>query len=284
MTNRRPPPPQGFDQGFDQDAEPFVRRRAVESTALLERPLFSDAFDGLPSRDSDDAAPSEQTDAERRVLSPADVPTGRYRIDEINDLDDLVDDLPDAHISEFDVSDMDGEVVDIAATTIMQLPPSMIGHHAPDPVEEIAVRKWSAGPQVHSASAFVDAANITLGDDDDDDDELPPLDPTAPPRRAALAPTMPFLSVSTVKAGFLVDAPAAFAEPAHTHAPAVPTSILTDVSTGEPGLRDTLDDALAALMAAQACADAGSVPRGLNAHLEKAVELLSRAIDLVDDG
>jgi hypothetical protein len=275
MTNRRPPPP----QGFDQDAETFVRRPAVESTALLERPLFSDAFDNLPSRDDDDDddAPTEQTDAERRVLLPADAATGRYQL---NDLDDLVDDLPDAHISEFDVSDMDGDVVDIAATTIMQLPPSMIGHHPPEPVEQIAVRKWSAGPQAMLPTP--DPANITLdGDDDDDDDELPPLTPP-PARRAALAPTMPFLSVSAVKAGaFLVDAPVALAEPPRTHAP-VPTSVVTDISTGEPGLRDTLDDALAALLAAQACADAGGVPRGLNTHLEKAVELLSRAIDLAE--
>jgi hypothetical protein len=272
--NRRPP----FPGSDEKPADVVVRRPAVESTALLERPLFSDAFDAVSSRDSSDDHRAEQTDAERRVVLPADERTGRYRLDDLHDLDDLVDDLPDAHVSEFDVSDLDGDVVDIAATTIMQLPPSMIGHHSPDVVEEIAVRKWSAGPP---APLPAPDANNTLGDDDDDDSELPPLN--VPQRRAALAPTMPFLSVSAVKAGFLVDAPPAFAEAPPTHAPAVPTSIVTDVSTGEPGLRDTLDSALAALMAAQACADAGGVPRGLNAHLEKAVELLSQAIELAED-
>jgi hypothetical protein len=241
--------------------------------------LFSDAFDAVSSADGSDEHRAEQTDAERRVALPADDQTGRYRLDELHDLDDLVDDLPDAHVSEFDVSDLDGDVVDIAATTIMQLPPSMIGHHAPDAVEEIYVRKWSAGP---AATLPRPDANNTLGDDDDDDErELPPL--TMPQRRAALAPTMPFLAVPAVKAGFLVDTSPSFGESAPTHAPSVPTSIVTDASTGEPSLRETLDSALAALMAAQACADAGGVPRGLNAHLEKAVEFLSQAIDLAEE-
>ncbi len=237
--------------------------------------MFSDAFGEISS---DEQAP-EQTDAERSVILPA--ATARSRVDEHNEhnnLDDVVSDLPDAHISDFDVSDLDGEVVDLAATTIMQLPPSMIGHHHPEPVERIAVRKWSAGPQVSSPLAMGDAANVTWegGDDESDDDVNVSLaDPTARPRRAALAPT--FLSVSAVKAGgFLVDAPA-LREPVDE-----PTARSAPTLAPQPGLRDLLDTTLAALLAAQACADANGVPQGLNAHLDKAVDLLSRAIDLVE--
>jgi hypothetical protein len=88
---------------------------------------------------------------------------------------------------------------------------------------------------------------------------------------------MPFLSVSALKAGgLLVDAPAPLAEPVHAARNA-------QALAPEPGLRDLLDTTLAALLAAQACADANGVPQGLNDHLDKAVDLLSRAIDLVED-
>jgi hypothetical protein len=48
-------------------------------------------------------------------------------------------------------------------------------------------------------------------------------------------------------------------------------------------LRATLEEAMAALLAAQSCADDRDVPEGLHGHLARAVQLLSTAQDLGDD-
>jgi hypothetical protein len=47
-------------------------------------------------------------------------------------------------------------------------------------------------------------------------------------------------------------------------------------------LGDIIEEALAAVLAAQSTADGGQVPRGLHDHLARAVELLSTAQELAD--
>ena len=81
LTHRRPPPPP------DDDA-----------TALLQRPRgLSDAND---------------TDPSRRAPARPEAPTGRFDMG-LDDLDQFRPSaLPSAYVSEFDVSDLDGDVVE----------------------------------------------------------------------------------------------------------------------------------------------------------------------------
>ena len=281
---------------------------STQSTALIERPIFSDAgfgdengddssaddFANVPPRDRDEVH-SEQTDPERRLAGKAhvdDAATGRYDLGSLDDFDDVNADLPSAHISEFDVSDLDGDIESHGApTAIMQLPPSMMVHReavadaADDAnVTDVPLRRWSAGP---------------------------PGPKVAPPEQDELdggdhmAATLPALSLEAVRAAAVsagVDgwplarpddqqvslplplAPSpSLAKPASTPpAPIRPPATTADFSRRD-ALRTALDDALAAVTAAQACADAWRVPAGLDGHLDRAVELLSRAIDIADE-
>ena len=261
----------------------------------------SDGFAHVPSRDSDDDdVPGEQTDPERRLARKAaehdDAATGRYDLGSLADFDDLNLDLPSAHVSEFDVSDLDGDIESHGApTAIMQLPPSMLAHRASAPapvVEDIPLRKWSAGPPGPKVAA---PAHEELASDD----------------RGEMAATLPALSLAAVRAAAaaagveawpqphladeapslpmpLPPAPPSMSRPSSAPPAPVPPQRLpvtaTDVlSSRARVLRAALDDALAAVTAAQACADAGHVPPGLHGHLDRAVELLSRALDIADD-
>ena len=286
-----------------------IRRppQPTESTALIERPSFSDddgdvdqdddGFTNVASRDVDsEERGSEQTEPERRLARKVadDAPTGRYDLNSLADFDDLQ--LPSTHVSEFDVSDLDGDVEGPGASTaIMQSPPSMIAQRyddGPAHVDEVALRKWSAGPQGPKVTPL--SIDYLAAHDD----------------RGEMAATLPALSLAAVRAAAGVNAwpephladdapslhlplpppppPPALARPHSSppvHAPPprmALTATATAAKTRVSMLRLALDDALAAVTAAQACADAGHMPPGLHSHLDRAVELLSRAVDLAE--
>ncbi len=238
MTHRRPP-------GDSPD-----------TTALLEWP-------GISRSDGGDTDPNRRAPAR-----DADDATGRHSIDGLDDLRPSA--LPSAWVSELDVSDLDGDVVGPgAATTIMQLPPEMMGHDessadAPAAVgaeRDVELLKWRAGPP----------------------GALPT--PSTPDTSDGTAATLPALSLDMVRAAAAAVAPRPL--------PASYDTIRDDdeeedtqggiVVSAMDRLRATLEEAMAALLAAQSCADDGDVPDGLHDHLARAVQLLSTAQDLGDD-
>jgi len=255
VTTRRPPAPPP----------------PSESTALIDRPFFEDEDDQPSDRDA--------TDPNQRALPPPvgsahEAPTGRF------DFDDL-DAMPSAHVSEFDVSDLDGEVHESGApTTIMQLPPSMmsiasdaadVAPHVDTSFEEVtsgeesaeavALMKWRAGGRVPpEVSAPLAVALATVREATRPDDE-------------GLAATMPALSLDAVRQAAI----AAGIDPVGV----VPASIDT---RGDDSFGGAVESALAAVLAAQSVADGGSVPPALHDHLARAVELLSALLDRVDRG
>lgn len=242
-----------------------------DATAVLERPGFSrsDAGDTDPSR--------------RALPSRAEAPTGRYVVDDLDGF--RPSELPSAWVSEFDVSDLDGDVVEAgAATTIMQLPPEMMsaadeGSFAEASERAVELLKWRAGPQ-HTASAVVttDADLPTLsrpmplplppsphaGPDDDHDDN-----------DHHVAATLPALSLAMVRAAMAAPSP-------RHHDIEAPTNSERIVPVAAR-LRATIDEALSAVLAAQSMADDDAVPAGVHEHLARAVELLSAAQELGDE-
>ena len=309
MTNPRPFPP--------------AAKLTPESTALISRPLFSEAddVDGEWSGDDDEHGAREQTSPNQRAISGdaagvdvANAPTGRFHFDDIAGYEEM----PSAHVSVFDVSDIDGDVEDGgAATTIMQLPPSMMraesepsfeevtnGEFSAEPVE---LMKWRAGPPPPSLPP---RRSLSLADDD-------VLGGPAQYPDDSMAATLPALSLDAVRAAvaavgvterrslphepmaFSPMAPLSTPMPIHLLMPIVqssappmpmpPTpasspSALADPPLELPGslLAGILEEALSAVLAAQSAADSGQVPRGLHDHLARAVELLSTAQELVD--
>lgn len=244
MTNRRPP-------GDSPD-----------TTALLEWP-------GISSSDGGDTDPTRRLPVRDRDAGDA---TGRHSIDELDDLRPSA--LPSAWVSELEVSDLDGDVVGPgAATTIMQLPPEMLGHEDASFAEPTAERdavellKWRAGPPGATPA--------------------PAPTPASPDPSNGTAATLPALSLDMVRA-----AAAAAMAPARP-LPDSHHTIRDDddeedthrgiVVSPADRLRATLEEAMAALLAAQSCADDGDVPEGLHGHLARAVQLLSTAQDLGDD-
>lgn len=307
MTNPRPFPP--------------AAKLTPDSTALISRPLFSEADDvdgDWPGDDHEDGA-REQTSPNQRAISGADVdvanaPTGRFNFDDIAGYEEM----PSAHVSVFDVSDIDGDVEDGgAATTIMQLPPSMMrvesepsfedithGELSTEPVE---LMKWRAGPTPASlprGRALSLPDNGFLGEpaeypDDSMAATLPGLSLDAV-RAAVVAVSMterralphepmslsPMAPLSTPMPIHLLMPIASSSTPPMPMAP-TPASIPSALSKTPlqlPGslLAGILEDALSAVLAAQSSADSGQVPRGLHEHLARAVQLLSTAQELVD--
>jgi hypothetical protein len=242
VTNRRPPP------GDSPDA-----------TALLEWP-------GISRSDGGDTDPTR-----RRLIEAVGDATGRHSLEDLDDL--RPSELPSAWVSEFEVSDLDGDVVGPgAATTIMQLPPEMLGHDDVCSAEETAERdavellKWRAGPAGGALPPAPTDTSRDLGD--------------------GTAATLPALSLDLVQAAVAAAPGPATSQPAH--------GIIDDDDDDEDTqgglvvgtadrLRATLEEAMAALLAAQSCADDGEVPEELNGHLARAVQLLSSAQDLGDE-
>jgi hypothetical protein len=165
---------------------------------VVDRPLFSD-------RDEDDdefAGPRDQTDPQQPLMigdngipgDDLDGPTGRFDLRSMDDLDALGgSDLPSAHISELDVSDLDGDVVGPGArTAIMQLPPSMMRDAVADNGEEIEtvdpveLMKWRSGPKSLAPQEFVPPPVADEHASIDDDN--------------GLAVTIPALSLEAVRA------------------------------------------------------------------------------------
>jgi hypothetical protein len=244
VTTRRPPP------GDTPDA-----------TALLEWP-------GISRSDGGDTDPTRKMPV-RVVEEDA---TGRHTIDDA--FDDLRPSaLPSAWVSEFEVSDLDGDVVGPgAATTIMQLPPEMMGHDDASELtaerDAVELMKWRAGPPGPTVSTT-------------------PL-PSSPDHGDGTAATLPALSLDMVRAAAAAMSPL----------PPRPMPVYgaidasddeeedtlggLEVTTADR-LRATLEEAMSALLAAQSCADDGEGGRALQGHLARAVQLLSTAQDLGDD-
>lgn len=165
---------------------------------VVDRPLFSD-------RDDDDdefSGPRDQTDPQQPLRihgDDLDGPTGRYDLQSLDEFDALGgSDLPSAHVSELDVSDIDGDVVGPGArTAIMQLPPSMMRGVVVDTGDEIEtvdpveMLKWRSGPksappQEVAPPPPVADEHASLGDDDD--------------LSGGMAATLPALSLEAVRA------------------------------------------------------------------------------------
>lgn len=261
-----------------------------DSTALIARPVFSD--DNGDSGNNDDLhgdAPfGEQTNPSQQAHpSPPqeDAPTGRFELDSM----DGYEDMPSAHVSVFDVSDLDGDVEEGGAlTTIMQLPPSMMAAH-PDKSyddeksdglsrEAIDLMKWRAGPSpsaplpglaalddVASEAVAFEAVAFEAADD-------------------GMAATLPALSLEAVRAAAMAAGLPMPLPPMPSPPAPAPRTMSVGVTAEMPAmaLGDIIEEALAAVLAAQSTADGGQVPRGLHDHLARAVELLSTAQELAD--
>jgi len=262
-----------------------------DSTALIARPIFSDD-DNADNADlladlhgdvhGDDGGEQTNPNQLAHPSSPQEEgPTGRFDLDSM----DGYDDMPSAHVSVFDVSDLDGDVEEGgAATTIMQLPPSMMAAHPDKSVDEksdglsreaIDLMKWRAGPSppVPGLAGLDDVAFEAVGFEAADD---------------GLAATLPALSLEAVRAAALaagvpMPMPPMPSGPPPTKAGATGT-LSVGITAEMPALvlADLIDEALAAVLAAQSAADGGQVPRGLHDHLARAVELLSTAQELAD--
>jgi hypothetical protein len=215
------------------------------------------------------------TDPGRR-LPPRDADaTGRHVFNELDELRPSA--LPSAWVSEFEVSDLDGDVVGPgAATTIMQLPPEMQGHESPSELHAVDLMKWRAGP----AGAPTPTPTPT---------PTPIPTPASPDPTNGTAATLPALSLDMVRAAAAsVALPARPSPLPHTHHAIGHDDEEEDTLGGfsvspSDRLRATLEEAMGALLAAQSCADDGNVPDELHGHLARAIRLLSTAQDLGDD-
>lgn len=297
MTIRRPPP-------------------RTEATAIIERQTFDDDDYDVVAARSLDGAPDERTDPERLLaraaagaprgvdddhsddlgddlgdldgldefhvdgsVGPAGhgATTGRYELGSIEDLEDYS--LPGAHVSELEVSDLDGDVAAGGAPTAILHRPSLLTNNetAPHDVDEVALRRWSAGPPVRLPVPELQ----TLNDDRAADD-------------GGMAATLPALSIDTVRAAAAAAGIGVWPTPLPTPLPTpVPGPVTTpaarrlpstDVSTARTrSVRAAVEGALAAVAAAQATADDAHVAAGLHGHLEQAIEALTRALELADD-
>lgn len=251
MTNRRPP-----------DDSP-------DSTALFERPDMSRSDGG-------------DTDPNRRRPQRDDDATGRHVFNELDELRPSA--LPSAWVSEFEVSDLDGDVVGPgAATTIMQLPPEMQAHEPPSELHAVDLMKWRAGPSGAPTPTAPPTAAPT------GPATLPPT-PASPDPTNGTAATLPALSLDLVRAvtaGVAAAAPPGPLPHAH-HTVGHDDDDEEDTQGGfflspSDRLRATLEQTMGALLAAQSCADGGDVPDDLHGHLARAIQLLSTAQDLSDD-
>lgn len=277
----------------------------------MERPLFSDGelSPGDDDKDvfSDDELPNlpqvgrdddELTDPTRgknqlpplrgRVHADGEAPTGRFALD---DLDDLDDNLPSAHVSELDVSDLDGDVQEPGApTAIMQLPPEMMGHagdagrtdSGPDgSAEAVEMRRWSAGPPPGALGARHDM----------------PLPGPPPPSAEAnvVGATMPALSLDAIRAAAeglhdvarapqRTSTPMPLPPPPHTSPMGQNTTSLhaEDLPPSAPpgALRGLVEEAMSAVTAAQTAV--GGDDNVVEANLSRAVLALSRLLEHVD--
>lgn len=173
--------------------------------------------------------------------------------------------LPSAWVSELDDSAVHDDDIDDASapTTIMQLPPDMVGHRveAHDATAErdvVEFHRWRAGPQGAPQAA--------------------------PPPQGAHGIDVGWLDAERSngrRAAIPLDQP-----PATDDGDAVLMDEVTlgGLALGTPErLRATLDEAMGALMAAQAVADGGNVPDGVVQQLGKAVELLQVAQELSEE-
>jgi hypothetical protein len=299
---------------------PPAAKATPDATALIPRPLFAEADDGdgddWSSEDNEEGA-REQTAPHQRAVTGVDAanaPTGRFEFDDIAGYEEM----PSAHVSVFDVSDIDGEVEDGgAATTIMQLPPSMMRvesepsfeelTHGDSGTEPVELMKWRAGP---AQPAPPRGQTLSLPDN---------WLPGEAPEHVddSMAATLPALSLDAVRAAveavgmterhalphepmaFSPMAPLSTPMPIHLLMPSLQMSappmpmgpmsasmspVLPEAPRQVPGslLSGFIEDALSAVLAAQSSADSGQVPRGLHDHLARAVELLSMAQELID--
>ena len=295
------------DDGPGERTDP-LRRLAPRASSVHELQddvigdddLDDSLNDTLDPSIADDGIDDDSDNDTLDGVHPYAAATGRY---DLSSFDDFNAGLPSAHVSEFDVSDLDGDVdAGGAATAIMHLPPSLLAYREPDDAvtpaaSDVSLRKWSAGPPGMKVAAPPPEVVAERLDDDDQ-----------------MAATLPALSLAAVRAAALaagvdawpqhMDAPLPLPPPVPSLAvtspptmpaamPRVPVSTVplrrlavtsADVSTGpRRRLRVALEDALSAVSAAQTTADSGHVPPGLHGHLERAFELLSRAIDIADD-
>ncbi len=237
----------------------------------------------------------------RAVLPPlsknhadGEAPTGRFALDGLDDLDDL--NLPSAHVSELDVSDLDGDVQEPGApTAIMQLPPEMMGHVEQantdsGPHSAFEVRRWSAGGARGTADPRRDVP-------------VPGAPPPSleSPALGVPSSTLPSLSLDAIRAA--AEGLHDVAAPAHASAhapqfmplPPVPhtspmgqqmsqtTSLhADDVSRAAPpgALRALVEEALSAVTGAQTAV--GGDDAVVERQLSRAVQALSRLLEHVD--
>lgn len=279
----------------------------------MERPLFSDDLGGGGGDDdkdvfSDDELPNlpefgaagthddddEHTDPSKAPRPRASVPplsknhadgeapTGRFALDDLDDLS-----LPSAHVSELDVSDLDGDVQEPGApTAIMQLPPEMIGHADQantdsGPHSAFEVRRWSAGPPPGALGARHDI----------------PVPGPPPPSAEQPSSTLPALSLDAIRAAAeglhdVAAPPPASRAPGlmplppapHTSPMAQQTTSLhaEDLSRAAPpgALRALVEEALSAVTGAQTAV--GGDDAVVERQLSRAVQALSRLLDHVD--
>lgn len=262
--------------------------------------MFSDndgGNDGANDRDvfDDDDGPvkvvafdSESTDPNRLPAlplartprSPAgdDAATGRFDLSSLDDFDGL----PSAHISELDISDLDGDVqAGGAETAIMQLPPEMMGHHdatpsAPDP-SEVEMRRWSAGRP---------GARHDM-----------PVPGAPPPNDDGANSTLPALSLDAIRAAAEGLHDVATPPPGQPHLTSTPLPLppppasfgqqvlrAEDVPRAAPpgAVRQLIEDALSAVTGAQACAAGHPEDGPLHRQLGRAVAALSQLLDQTD--
>ncbi|MDP2344028.1 MAG: hypothetical protein Q8O67_23925 [Deltaproteobacteria bacterium] len=272
MTTRRDPPA--------DSRSPTNPGPATESTALMERPMFSDDDDeaanaaaGGEPKVFDDVDAADTTDPNQlspRMPAGDDAATGRFDLSSLDDLDGL----PSAHISE-----LDGDVHEGGAqTAIMQLPPDM-GHDPSTPSApgsesaEVDLRRWSAG----RAGPRHDM----------------PLAGPPPPSDGIVNSTLPALSLDAIRAAAEGLHDVATPPPGQSHIglplpppPMTPPPILRADSllrAPPPGaIRQLIEDALAAVTGAQACAMAHPEDSALHRQLGRAVAALAQLLDQTD--
>lgn len=264
-----------------------------------DKDVFSD--DGLPELPSElarvggDRDDDELTDPTRgRAQVPplsknhadGDSPTGRFALDDLDDLN-----LPSAHVSELDVSDLDGDVQEPGApTAIMQLPPEMMGHADQantdsGPHSAFEVRRWSAGPPPGALGARHDM----------------PLPGPPPPSAESPSSTLPALSLDAIRdaaeglhdvavpahapggrAGLMPLPPAPHTAPMGQVLGQTTSLHAEDLSRSAPpgALRALVEEALSAVTGAQTAV--GGDDAVVERQLSRAVEALSRLLEHVD--